>query len=214
MTEFDITFELFTLLLGLAMAEVLAGYVRVFKLRSRTRRARVVAEQEGLAPEDWPAPVRIGWLIPLSATVVICHQATFWLFMYEMQDSVPLNFLSLLIVLALIGWYYLISAALWPEEPEAWPDFNAYYMDHRVFIWGGVLAIAILGEQGYLAYADPAPVVAPEWMTDLYAVVNVIGSFALLAMPFLRSVRWATAVLVVIVIHFAVCAALSPWIPV
>ena len=37
MSEFDITFELFTLLLGLTMAEVLAGYARTYKLRSRIR---------------------------------------------------------------------------------------------------------------------------------------------------------------------------------
>ena len=47
MSEFDITFELFTLLLGLTMAEVLAGYARTYKLRSRIRHNRLAYGDQG-----------------------------------------------------------------------------------------------------------------------------------------------------------------------
>jgi hypothetical protein len=208
MSGFDITFELFTLLLGLAMAEVLAGYVRTFKLRSRIRNGRGGAL----------AQVRVGWLIPLTAAIVICHQATFWLFMFEMQDSMPLNFLSLIAVLIVIGWYYLISAALWPEEPELWPDFDDYYVAHRRFIWWGVIAIALIAEAGRAAFGvtDPAiaavEAAAPRWIADSADVADVGGTIALLAMPFVRSRRIATILLIAMVAHFAVLAAASPWI--
>ncbi|MBX7500079.1 hypothetical protein K3181_01315 [Qipengyuania sp. YG27] len=63
MSEFDIGFELFTLLLGLAMAEVLAGFVRVFKLRSRIRHGRGGGRRGATPPpraRAWPSsPPRV-----------------------------------------------------------------------------------------------------------------------------------------------------------
>ncbi len=203
MSEFDISFELFTLLLGLAMAEVLAGFVRVFKLRSRIRHGRGGGLEQG----------RIGWLVPLTAVVVICHQASFWLFMYQVQDHLPLNFLSLLAMFALIGWYYLISAALWPDEPEAWPDFDEYYMAHRRFVWLGVIGIALLAELGRTVYGVEPAVTGSAQLVEWVDWADMIGTFALLAMPFVRSVRWALALLAVLVAHFAVLAAASPLVP-
>ena len=213
MSGFEITFGLFTLLLGLAMAEVLAGYVRAFKLRSRIRHGRAGDLGAGTGG------IRIGQLIPLSAAVVICHQATFWLFIFEVQDAIPLNFLSLLGLLAVIGWYYLISAALWPEEPETWPDFDEYYMAHRRFVWFGVIAIALAVELARAAFGGDAVVgtgpstmpSAPTWMVAVWDWANLVGSIALLALPFLRSVRWAAVVLWIVVAHFAATALVSPW---
>lgn len=204
MSEFSITFELFLLLLGLAMAEVLKGFARAYKLSSRIRHGR----EPGLEP------VRIGWLVPLSALVVLCHQASFWLFLYDVRDNVPLTFLSILAVLALIGWYYLISAAIWPDEPEAWPDFDAFYMAHRRFVWLGVIAIALLAQAGRALYAVDAEVVEPAWMYNLAEWADTLGSLALLALPFVSHARAALALLVLILAHFAVIAAVSPWIPV
>ena len=206
MSGFDITFELFTLLLGLAMAELLAGFARAFKLRSRIRNGRGGELEQ----------VRIGWLVPLAAVVVICHQASFWLFMYQMQDDLPLHFLSLICLLALIGGYYLVSAVVWPDEPEAWPDFDAYYMAHRRFIWLGVLAIGLCAELGRTVYGGAAFDEALEATHPLVPYVDFVddvGSLALLALPFMRSVRWALALLVVLVAHFVVLAAASPVIP-
>ncbi|MEL7730613.1 hypothetical protein AAG612_13850 [Citromicrobium bathyomarinum] len=209
MSEFDITFELFTLLLGLTMAEVLAGYARAYKLRSRIRHDR-------LAPSDTdangkPQQIRIGWLVPLSAAVVLFHQATFWLFMYEVQGNVPLHLLSLVCVLAVIGWYYLISAALWPDEPEAWPDFDEYYMAHRRFIWLGVIAIAVLVEIGYTVYSEERAIDAPAWIVELVDWADMIGTLTLLAMPFVKSRRWAVGLLAIIVAHFAITTIFAPW---
>ncbi len=209
MSEFDITFELFTLLLGLTMAEVLAGYARAYKLRSRIRHGRIaLSDTDGNAAAQ---QIRIGWLVPLTAAVVLFHQATFWLFMYEMQGNVPLNLLSLVSVLVVIGWYYLIGAALWPDEPEAWPDFDEYYMAHRRFIWLGVIAIAILVEIGHAIFSKDRAIEAPRWMVDLVDWADVIGTLTLLAMPFVKSRRWAVGLLAVIVAHFAVTTIFAPW---
>ena len=209
MSEFDITFELFTLLLGLTMAEVLAGYARAYKLRSRIRHGRIgPGELDGNAAAQ---QIRIGWLVPLSAAVVLFHQATFWLFMYEMQGNVPLNLLSLVSVLVVIGWYYLIGSALWPDEPEAWPDFDEYYMAHRRFIWLGVIAIAILVEIGHAIFSEDRAIDAPAWIVEMVDWADMIGTLTLLAMPFVKSRRWAAGLLAVILAHFAVTTIFAPW---
>ena len=209
MSEFDITFELFTLLLGLTMAEVLAGYARAYKLRSRIRHGRIATSDTDANGQ--PQQVRIGWLVPMSATVVLFHQATFWLFMYEMQGNVPLNLLSLVSVLVVIGWYYLIGSALWPDEPEAWPDFDEYYMAHRRFIWLGVIAIAILVEIGHALYSKERPIDAPPWIVEFVEWADTIGTLTLLAMPFVTSRRWAIGLLAIIVAHFAITTIFAPW---
>ena len=53
MDEFSYIFELFALLLGLAVAEMLGGFGQVLKLRAR----RKAGMDEGV--------VRVGWLVPL-----------------------------------------------------------------------------------------------------------------------------------------------------
>ncbi|WP_150115230.1 hypothetical protein [Pelagerythrobacter marensis] len=155
--------------------------------------------------------VRIGWLVPLSAAVVLFHQATFWLFMYEVQGNVPLHLLSLVCVLAVIGWYYLISAALWPDEPETWPDFDEYYMAHRRFIWVGIIAIGVLVEIGYKVFSQEREIDAPAWMIQLVDLTDIFGTLILLAMPFVKSRRWAAILLGAIVAHFVVITAFTPW---
>ncbi|MBO6526004.1 hypothetical protein [Erythrobacter sp.] len=208
MSEFSITFELFLLLLGLAMAEGLAGFARAFKLRSRIRHGR--GTTAGKADRE---QIRIGWLVPLAALVVLCHQSTFWLFLYDVRGNVPLNFLSVLALLGLIGWYYLISAMLWPDAPEAWPDFDAYYMAHRRFVWFGVIGIGLIAELGRTVYSVESELRDPAWMYRLADWSDTFGTLALLALPFVSHARWALGLLVLILAHFAVSAAVSPWIP-
>ena len=57
MTGFDFVFALFSLVLGLAVAEVLGGLATVMKLHARARAGKA---------QD----VRIGWLTPLLAILI------------------------------------------------------------------------------------------------------------------------------------------------
>jgi len=128
MSGFEMVFALFGLLLGLAIAEVLAGFAQTWKARLRAEVAGTV-------------PVRIGWLVPLLGLLVITDQTGFWLTAYAFRDSIPLTFASLLAVLAVIGTYYLLATFVFPDEPEAWPDFDAYYLRINRIVIGGMLAI-------------------------------------------------------------------------
>lgn len=127
-------FALFGLLLGLAIAEVLAGFAQTWKARLR-------ADAAGRPP------VRVGWLVPLLGLLVITDQTGFWLTAYAFRETIPLTFLALLAVLAVIGLYYLLATFVFPDEPEAWPDFDDYYMRINRIVIGGMLAInaAVIG---------------------------------------------------------------------
>lgn len=127
-------FALFGLLLGLAIAEVLAGF-------SRTWKARLRAEAAGAEP------VRVGWLVPLLGLLVITDQTAFWMHAYALRDAIPLTFLSLLAVLTVIGGYYLLATFIFPDDPWSWPDYDDYYLRTRRIVIGGMLLInfAVIG---------------------------------------------------------------------
>ena len=58
--QFDYIFELFTLLISLAVSEMLMGFSRILKMRAR-RKAGV---------DPTAISVRVGWLVPLLGLLV------------------------------------------------------------------------------------------------------------------------------------------------
>lgn len=199
MPGFDYLFEAFTLLLGLAVAEALGGLARLIKWRARV----------GVRG----AASRIGWLLPLQAIVVVLHQTSFWVSMFDMRATLPFHYLSLVGVLTVVGAYYLLSTLLFPDEFDDWPDLDDYYHAHRRLVWFGVLAIALVTAfaEGFYspdlsqAAIDAAPV---AWNVALSA--ELIGTVALLAIPFVRAARPAIALMLVMIVHFILLAVLSP----
>ena len=121
-------FALFGLLLGLAVAELLTGFAHSWKARLR-------AESKGIEP------VRVGWLVPLLGLLVIMDQTAFWLYAWSLRDAIPLTFLSLLAVLAVVGGYYLLATFVFPDDPDAWRDYDDYYLRTNRLIVGGILVI-------------------------------------------------------------------------
>jgi hypothetical protein len=119
MSPFELVFALFGLLLGLAIAEVLGGFSRAFKLR-RSARA-----------------VRVGWLTPLLGLFVILDLTSFWETAYIARDQLSANYPTLVAVLAIVGIYYLAASQIFPDDPEEWPDFDAYYDRNNRIVLGG-----------------------------------------------------------------------------
>jgi hypothetical protein len=122
---FELVFVLFGIVLGLAVTEVLGGFARVVKLKRGARPG---------------ADVRIGWSTPLLGLFVILDQTSFFMVAFNLQRVLTANYLTLLSVLAVAGTYYVASTLIFPEDPEAWPDFDAYYERQRRFVLGAVLA--------------------------------------------------------------------------
>jgi hypothetical protein len=196
MTAFDLIVRLFGLLLGLAMGEVLAGLARTIRLKA------------GLTAVG-ASMVRVGWLVPLLGLLTIVAQLSFWLTFYELHGHVPLNLLVLLGLALVVGGFYVISGFVFPVDPAAWPDFDAYYFRVRRTVIGGIVAIelaalaylvwlALSGVPVQVTTGTPSAVgnaLALAFLPVLVALVVVLGpraSLALLlaanALPFIEAV--------------------------
>lgn len=170
MTGSDLLFQLFALLLGFAVAELLAGL-------ARTWRIRVGATRTG------EADIRIGWLVPLLALLVLSDQTHFWLAAFELRTHVTFDYATLLGVLTIIGGYYIVSTFVFPDDPEHWPDFDEYYLKTNRTVVGGMLAINLatliygtFATSG-LSLAD-APL-ARSWISIVAAMLFLPGLVAL-----------------------------------
>lgn len=186
MTGFDFIFALFSLLLGLAMAEVLGGFASVMKMHARAR--------AGLGRD-----VRVGALVPLLAGFVLLNQLTFWTQVFHIRDQLPFNFVTLMVVTAIVGGYYLLSVLVWPDDPADWPDFDAYYDQHNRFILTGNLAITLVAAIVTGLYAPARPATADGPLV-IAAVVGVYGALALnIWLIFVRARRLNIALLALLI---------------
>ena len=182
MDEFSFIFELFALLLGLAVAEMLRGFGQVLKLRARRKAGlhdpddpasmRAAAVSEGGGPDSGseagsqvrPAArqgTKIGWLVPLLGLLVLVDLATFWTMMWVARALLNMTMLTVFAVLLLIGGYYLVATQVFPDEPQLWPDFDAYYWLQKRFVVLGVVLINVVA-QGALFLLQPAVEATPE----------------------------------------------------
>jgi hypothetical protein len=119
MTAFEFVFSLFGLLLGLSLAEVLNGLARTLKQR------RVV---------------RLGWLTPLLGLLVMLDLTSSWALAYSLKESIPANFLTLVVCLFATGLYFLAASLVFPDDCAKWADLDDYYFEHKRQVLGGMLA--------------------------------------------------------------------------
>ena len=190
MIGFEFIFALFSLLLGLGMAEIMEGFARVLKLHARAR--------AGLQTD-----VRVGWLVPLLAIFVLLSQLAFWTITYAIRDQVPFNYVTLVGVTVIVGGYYLLSVLVWPEDPGEWPDFDLYYDRHNRFILVGNLLLSLAAAMVNAIYMAPptaAQLAARETDAALIAVFGIYGALLLnIVLIFVRRRRLNAALLAVLI---------------
>ncbi|MEP9376706.1 hypothetical protein ABLE91_08350 [Aquabacter sp. CN5-332] len=184
MSGFDLVSRVFGILLGLATAEVLKGFARVWRIRQ--------------GAETLETPMRIGWLVPLLGILIVLDQITFWFKFAELGPHLPVDMFGLSGMIAVIGAYYGLSTFVFPPEMKQWPDFDEYYFQVRTVVIGGLLAInfMVLGYQiGLMAVGVELP--DDPSSSSIPAGIEVFGVTALFALLFTRSVR-ANMVLLII----------------
>lgn len=130
MSNFELVFSLFGLVLGLALCEVLAGFDRALQTRHR---------------------VQIGWLTPLLGLVVALDLISFWTIAWTVRDIIPASYGVLLFVFVLTATYYLVARLVFPRDVAEWPSFDRYYFAHKRLILGGVLLCNLLALAGQWA---------------------------------------------------------------
>ena len=167
MTAFEFVFSLFGLLLGLSLAEVLGGLARTLK--------------------QWRL-VRLGWLTPLLGLLVMLDLTSSWALAYSIRDSIPANFLTLVVCLFATGLYFLAATLVFPDDASKWADLDDYYFEHKRQVLGGMLASRTLARGAQFALG------AAGW-----AYFPAFIAFAILALVlmFVKGKRLNLAVLLV-----------------
>lgn len=126
MSGFEFIFSLFGLLLGLALAEALGGLSKALKVRHR---------------------IRIGWSTPLLCLFVSCDVVTLWMYGWGLREKLfptwPVVFGGFL----LTGVYFVAASLVFPDQPEDWPDLDAYFERQRRLVLGVIMAcnLVVLG---------------------------------------------------------------------
>jgi hypothetical protein len=158
MTAFEFAFTLFGLVLGLAMAEVLAGFVRVLKARTA-------------APEQ-SATIRIGWLTPAIGLLVTLDLVSTWMVAWTAREAIPISFLTLILGTAATALYFVAASLVWPDDPERWPDLDAWFERHKGQI-GGAIAAANAGSMvDLLVHPGSLPVLQFAYIALALALIG------------------------------------------
>ena len=118
MTTFEFVFSLYSLLFGLALAQVFGGFGNTLQERHK---------------------LKVGWLTPLLGLFVILDLTSFWEIGWQMRDITRPYFLFLICCVLVAGIYYLAAKLVFPRDFVEWPDFDVYYFRHKQWVLGGIL---------------------------------------------------------------------------
>ena len=169
MEAFNFAFTLFGLVLGLAMAEVLGGFVRVLKARSA-------------APEE-RVHIRIGWLTPTIGLLVVLDLISTWILAWVSRERFEISMAALIFGTLVAGVYYIAANLVWPDDPARWPDLDQWFDRHKAQIGAAIAAanvgfvtvdyatnptaIALPAQIAYIALATSLTITRRRWQSGL-----------------------------------------------
>jgi hypothetical protein len=182
MTIFEFVFSLYSLLFGLALAQVFAGLGNTLQERHK---------------------IKIGWLTPLLGLFVTFDITSFWAIGWEMRDMFRPDFLYLLCGVLLAGIYYLAARLVFPRDFLEWPDFDVYYFRHRQWVFGGILFCNLVALSVSLALGS-------RFFRSPLGVINLVTYFIpLVALLAVRNRRANIALLLVLLVRYAIIPELA-----
>lgn len=123
MSAFEFFFGFYSLILGLAVVEVVSGFSKA--LRSGR-------------------PVRLGYCTPLLAVFILLDLVQFWNDTWSGYPNVEVNAAVLTIALGTASIYYLAASLVLPDRAEDWSDIDGYYDRHKRQVIGASIAANLL----------------------------------------------------------------------
>lgn len=187
MSKFEFVFSLFGLLLGLSLAEVLAGFARAIEQRLRPGTA-----------------VRLGWRTPLLGAFVILDLLSFWMSAWLIRDLIAVSPRALLAITVFTGAYYFAARLVFPSAADAQPDFDAHFERVRGVVIGVMLALLLCQIGWYLSIPALTAKLVQPWalsMTLLLAALMLAGILV-------RHRSWSLVVLAALVGRYLLLFAL------
>jgi hypothetical protein len=176
-TIFEFVFSLYSLLFGLALAQVFAGFGNTLQERHK---------------------IKVGWLTPLLGLFVIMDLTSFWATGWGMREMFRPDFLFLLCGVLVAGIYYLAARLVFPRDFVEWPDFDVYYFRHNQLVFGCILLCNVVAVTLLVGVGDP-------FMHSPLGFANDLTYFVpLLALLTVRNKRANIALLVFLLARYAV----------
>lgn len=150
MSAFEFFFTLYGLVLGLSVVEIVSGF------------ARLAHDRRG---------VRIGWLTPMLAALMLLDLAWFWVSAYRRFQDYELSYAVLVITLAMSSLYYVAASVVFPRDFDREPDFDAVYMRHKRLVFSILLTVGIV-------VFDLVPMLSAEGRAQRLAYWSDFGALA------------------------------------
>ena len=172
MTVFEFVFSLYSLLFGLALAQVFGGFGNTLQERHK---------------------LKVAWLTPLLGLFVILDLTSFWEIGWQMRDITRPYFLFLIACVLLAGIYYLAARLVFPRNFVEWPDFDVYYFRHKQWVFGGILLCNVVAAVGLLVVHAP-------FMRSPIGFANFLTYFVLLIALLAARTRRASIVLLILML--------------
>lgn len=171
-------------MIGLAMTEVLRGFVRAVKEIDRSR---------------------IGFLTPLLGLVVMLDLVSFWLGAWQIRNAIPITFMSLIAGSVLASIYYGAAALTFPDEPQDWRDFDGWFFRHKAQVAAGLFvanSLFAIGELTAWGTLSTRP-------SGAFEQLFLLAGFAMLI--FAKRPSHCYAVLALLLLVFAYSAVMPIW---
>ncbi|HEV2080174.1 MAG TPA: hypothetical protein VGR19_09825 [Allosphingosinicella sp.] len=154
MTSFEFVFSLFSILLGLALAQVLRGFADVVEAGAR---------------------IRIGWPTFLLALVVMADLTLFWRVVWEARGDMPDTSTALFVTLIISGLYYFAAVMVFPRKIAGRSELDSHFMAQKGKVLGCLLAANVI------AYAARYALMGAQSFAALSSIVPLgVGAFAAL----------------------------------
>ncbi len=169
MSDFEFIFALFGLLLGLSLAEVLAGLARAIESRLRPS-----------------SEVRVGWLTPLLGTFVLLDLLSFWQAAWVSREVIAVSGRSLMAVTVFACSYYLAASLVFPREVPDRSNLDEHFFRVRKIVIGVMLALLLCQLVWYASEAELAVLLD----RPVAVAMTIILAILMLAAMFVRGERW------------------------
>ena len=187
MSDFEFIFTLYSLLLGLSMAEILAGLGRAI-------------ERRAISPTDASRRLKLGWLTPLLATFVILDLLSFWSFAWFVREELAVNRYTLLGVTAFACAYYVAARLVFPGESNEPDDLDDHFFRVRRVVLGILLARVAVQWAYNLSIPDFLPRVLTARSLITTGVLVALMALAIAA----RSRKTLAIVMVALIVRYVV----------
>lgn len=164
MSQFEFFMTFYSLLLGLAVAELLLGFANLLRHRARPR---------------------LGLLTPLLGVSVFLQLMATFIDAWSRLQHVTVTMDGLALPTAIGVLLFFVSVIVVPRDPAEWTDLDEYFRANRRWAIGLLIAANLL----VLGYEVPY---VPRAHLLVYVIVNLVG-FSLMGAAMLLRPRLAIA---------------------